>query len=205
MSTADLARELHRIGAVSFGDFELKSGIHSPFYVDLRRIISYPEMLKQIASGLYELASYEQVGVICGVPYTAMPIATAISLAHRVPMVMRRKEAKHYGTTKLVEGIFTAGQRCVVVEDVITSGASVIETCRVLEAAGLEIDHLAVVLDREQGGKECLERQGYQVKTLLGIRHLVDVLADFGQIGAEQGNAIAAFIKDHRFDGVAHA
>src|SRR3990167_8589955 len=111
---------LYKIGAVRFGQFTLKSGQHSPFYLDLRRIISYPELLQDMAKQLWEQARHYPFDVLCGVPYTALPLATALSLAHHIPMVMRRKEQKEYGTKQKIEGVYQPGQQCLIIEDVIT-------------------------------------------------------------------------------------
>src|SRR5574340_1051683 len=105
-----LADNLLSAGCIKFGDFTLKSGLRSPIYIDLRRIITYPKLLEQVGAAYLPLLRSLKFDRIAGLPYAAIPIATAISLQGGYPMIYPRKETKAYGTKAEIEGEYHAGE-----------------------------------------------------------------------------------------------
>jgi len=168
----ELLRALTEINTIKFGEFTLHSGKTSPVYIDLRPIIAYPKLLREVSCALWDRVKNLQTTLLCGVPYTALPIATCISLDQDLPMVICRKEAKEYGTKKQVEGIFKKGQNCLVIEDVVTTGGSVIKTIDVLQQQGLQVTDVVVLVDRQEGGREALEAKGYRLHSVFTLDDL---------------------------------
>ena len=186
--------ECYKLGIIKFGRFTLKSGIESPFYVDLRPLASDPKILKNLANYLLDMLPLDNFDLICGVPYAALPMATAMSLESYIPLIMKRKEAKQHGTKKLIEGIYTKGQNCLLVEDVITSGKSLLETIPEIENEGITVSDIVVVLDRQQGGKELLESKGYHVHTLFTISEVCKMLKEEGLLMDDEIERINDFL-----------
>lgn len=178
----EIALSLHEIGAIKFGEFTLKSGIKSPIYIDLRVLVSHPQVLKQISAAMIEMARKLEFDLVAGIPYTALPIATTISISEDWPMVYARKEVKDYGTKKKIEGKFEEGQTVLIIDDLITTGGSKFETVEPFEASGLKIKDFIVLVDREQGGGRLLEEKGFKLHSVIGINELLDILKEEGKL-----------------------
>ncbi|WP_185861378.1 orotidine-5'-phosphate decarboxylase [Blattabacterium cuenoti] len=170
--------EIYNLGIIKFGNFTLKSGMNSPIYIDFRPIASRPDLLIKLSDLLiHEVRSYNyDFELICGVPYAALPIATTLSLRSKIPLIIKRKENKGYGTEKMIEGIYKIGQSCLIIEDVITSGDSLLKTVIDLEKEGLIIKNIMSILDREQGGIENIKKRGYNIRTLFRIGEIFKIL-----------------------------
>ena len=192
--------ECYKLGIIKFGRFTLKSGIESPFYVDLRPLASDPKILKNLANYLLDMLPLDNFDLICGVPYAALPMATAMSLESYIPLIIKRKEAKEYGTKKMIEGIYQKGQNCLLIEDVITSGKSLVETIAEIEQEDLKVSDIVVVLDREQGGKQILEDKGLRVHTLFNITEVCAILQENGELTDSEIARIQDFLKGNHIE-----
>jgi len=169
-----LADELLSAGCIKFGDFTLKSGLQSPIYIDLRQIITYPKLLEQVGAAYLPLLKNLKFDRIAGLPYAAIPIATAISLAGNYPMIYPRKEVKTYGTKAEIEGEYHAGETVVVIDDLATTGGSKFEAIEKLTGAGLVVRDVVVLVDRQSGAKESLEQAGFRLQAVMTITQLLD-------------------------------
>ena len=196
-----LIQKLFEIGAIKFGTFTLKSGLISPIYIDLRLTISYPKLLVAIAEALRAQVRDCAFDLVCGVPYTALPFATALSIQHTIPMILRRKEKKEYGTGKLIEGIFAKGQRCLIIEDVITSGQSIQETIAPLQQEGLVVQDIVVLVDREQGGRKRLLDAGYRLHAVCTMSSIVQTLLAARSIDHKTADSVLQFIGQNQTYG----
>ena len=194
----ELALALHATGCVQFGQFKLKSGLLSPIYVDLRLLVARPALLRQVGDVLAAQARSLQFDVLAAIPYAALPIGVAVALALDAPLVYPRKEVKNYGTERSVEGAFQAGQTALLIDDLITKGHSKLEALAPLEAAGLKVKDILVLIDREQGGVEELDAHGYTVHAVLTLAQILDVLVEAGKLEPERRDQIRQWLKENR-------
>lgn len=172
----EIILDLFKIGAIKFGSFKLKSGLISPYYLDLRFLCSYPEVLKKIAAAYAQVLKRLKFNLIAGVPYAAIPISTAISLGYQWSMIFTRKEVKNHGIQRPIEGVYKKDQKVVIIDDVISDGASKLETISPLESNGLKVKDIIVLLDRCQGGPAILRRKGYTCHSLLTMKDVLKIL-----------------------------
>ena len=195
ISVEEFILDLAAVEAVKFGSFTLKSGLISPVYFDLRVLVSYPRLLSTCAKLLLRAKT---CSLVCGVPYTALPIATIMAVEVGAAMVVRRKEAKDYGTKKMVEGVWSKGQNCLVVEDVVTTGGSVADTAKLLREQGMSVTDCVVLLDREQGAVTSLARQGVTVHSVLTVSRVLEVLTKHNKISQAKADQVKQFLANNQ-------
>jgi len=177
MSKIDQLREIVRRDSVKFGKFTLSSGKESDLYVDLRKVTLNPVGASIIGSLIYDMIKDRDVDAVGGMSVGADPIAVSTSLAayqsgREIMAFLVRKTQKAHGTQNVIEGPIKAGFRALVVEDVITTGASTISAIDRIREAGMDVKMVVAVFDRCEGGKEAIEALGYEVHSLLTRRDL---------------------------------
>jgi orotate phosphoribosyltransferase len=165
-----LTDDLLGSGAVRFGTFTLASGQTSDVYVDVKRATTDPARLARIARGLAAHLGTEDR--LAGMELGAVPLVVALALQSGRPYALVRKAAKSHGTQQRVEGDVPPGARVLVVEDVVTTGGTVVETVQLLREAGATVERVVCVVDREQGGTERLAAVGVQLEALATLAEL---------------------------------
>ncbi len=168
----DLVDALRSCGALRYGEFTLASGKKSHYYVDIKRAVTRPEVLKLIVRSMAPHVSGH--ARIAGVELGAVPIAVALSLETSIPYVMIRKQARTHGTERALEGEINPGERVLLVEDVTTTGGSVKRAVLILRDAGAFVERVLCVVDRGEGAGAKLQEVGVDLLPLLRSEELLD-------------------------------
>ncbi len=191
-----LVEGLLSMGCVRFGEFTLKSGLVSPIYIDLRRLVAFPGWMTQVAAAYVQQLRTLEFDRIAGLPYAALPIATAVSLQGNWPMIYPRKTTKDYGTAADVEGLYHPGEKVVLIDDLATTGGSKFEAVEKLTAVGLKVEDVVVLIDRESGAKQALAKAGLKLHALFTLTQLLDYWEETERLPAEQLAKVRDFLRE---------
>ena len=182
----DLILQLYDLDCILFGDYIQASGEKFPYYIDLRKVISQPQIFQRVLNAYSEILETLKFDRIAGIPYGALPTATGLSLRLHYPMIYPRKEVKAHGTRRVIEGHFEAGETVVMIDDILISGNSAIEGAEKIESQGLKVEDIVVFIDHEKGVKDRLKAKGYNVHSVLKISEINQTLYEAGRISLEQ-------------------
>ncbi len=176
----EFATFLHQSGTIKFGDFTLASGKKSSYYVDLRLVPSYPHqfrrMIKHLQNLISEQIGFDEIDSVASVPTGGLVIASALAYEIVKPLVYVRSQAKEYGTGKLVEGIVKPDMKILLIDDVATTGGSVINGIRELKKSGAKITDAYVIVNRQEGADSALQKEGVKLHHLLDIVEIAKIL-----------------------------
>ncbi|ODS40215.1 orotate phosphoribosyltransferase [Candidatus Altiarchaeales archaeon WOR_SM1_SCG] len=184
--------------AVKFGEFIGSSGRKLPYYVDLRLIPSYSGIFHKIVDSYIELIEKDKIVFdrIAGVPIGALPFASAVAYKMKKPLLILRKEPKVHGRGRQLEGILNKGEKVLIIEDLVTTGGSVVKTKKVLEDEGAVISDVVVILDRLECGNENLKNHGLKLHAVTDSLNLISELKKENLISDENYNKIFEYISD---------
>lgn len=171
---------LHEKGAIKFGDFTLSSGKKSSYYIDLRIVPSFPhqfrKMIKHLQNEIVENIGLDNFDYLVSVPTGGLVIASALAIETVKPLIYVRNKSKDYGTSKLVEGYFEFGKKALMIDDVVTTGGSVITALKSLKGAGIVISDVFVIINRMEGANKALESEGVKIHELANIQEITNLL-----------------------------
>lgn len=195
----ELAMVLVKVKAIQFGTFTLASGRISSYYIDLRTIPSYPGAYKTLIEAYGEFLKHEfkenSYDALAGIPTAGLTLSSPIALALAKPMIYVRKDEKDHGRGKLVEGVTRPGWKVLVVDDVITTGGSVLSAVEAIRAEGCDVVSASVVIDRLEGGVTAMKKNGVKLHAMTDILELVKILRAKALLSAEEAGAVSTQVQ----------
>jgi orotate phosphoribosyltransferase len=195
----EICRILNKIGALQFGAFKLTSGKMSPYYIDLRIVPSFPDVFQKVCNFYMDFIE-DEIGIdsfnrVAGIPVAGIPFASIISYNLKKPFLYIRKGVRLHGRQRRIEGIIAPGDRVLLIDDLITTGLSLRKAAKAIMAEGGLVSDVVVLLDREEGGREKLEKNGIKLHALLNISEVAKKLYEIEAINEEQLKTILKQIK----------
>jgi orotate phosphoribosyltransferase len=191
---------IKRTDALKFGEFTLTSGKKSPFYIDMRLFISYPDIFDKLCEIYARIIREEitEVDKIAGIPTAGLPIATLTSYKLHLPLIYVRKEPKPHGKTRMIEGILNPNDNVVLVDDLVTSGKSLISAAKAIRDNGGIVKHAITLLDREQGGRENLNKERIELHTVISINQLLETLRNMGYVDEKKYHLAKDYLRKEK-------
>lgn len=194
-----MANILFKIDAVKFGVFKLSTGKASPYYIDLRVIPSFPDAFHEICESYAQYITSE-IGVkkfdrVAAIPLAGIPFASQIAYNLKKPFLYVRKDIQLQGRERRVEGILVSGDKVLLIDDLLTTGLTLKKAADAVRAEGGVVTEAVVFLDREEGGRELLEKNGIKLHSLLKISEMAKTLYEMGAIDEENLKTILKQVK----------
>lgn len=195
----EICKILNKIGALQFGVFKLTSGKISPYYIDLRIVPSFPDAFQEICD-FYVNFIKEEIGVknferVAGIPVAGISFASLIAYRLKKPFLYIRKGVRLHGRQRRIEGVLAPGDHVLLIDDLITTGLSLVKASKAVMAEGGVVSDVVVLLDREESGREKLEENGIELHALLNMSEIANKLHEIGTIDEEQLKTILKQIK----------
>ncbi len=196
-----MANILFKLDAIKFGVYKLTSGKASPYYIDLRVIPSFPDAFHEICDSYAQYIT-SQIGVknfdrIAAIPLAGIPFASQIAYILKKPFLYVRKGIRLHGRERRVEGILVSGDKVLLIDDLLTTGLTLKKAAEVVRAEGGVVTESVVFLDREEGGRELLEKNGIKLHALLKVSEIANTLYEMGAIDEESHKTILKQVKKH--------
>jgi uridine monophosphate synthetase len=196
MAKGDVAKALVDANCIKIGLFTYASGRQGPVYVDIRVLPSTPSSMDAITDAMADDIKEISPDVIAGAETAGIPLAAVLSIKTGLPMIYVRKKPKHYGTQSQVEGIVKKGESALLIDDMITNGWSKLDFVEGLRFRGLEVKDCMVVVDREQGGTETLEKSSVKLHSLITLKEVLSYMLKKSQVSREDYDNMLEYVEN---------